>query len=96
MYDIVLHSWIKRCVDWFGVANNIIGTLEKSMKTWKVKLTSGGESLGELKIRMGIFEGDSISPLLFVLALIPKSMVLNTTRTGYQLVKNRGRIFVHR
>jgi hypothetical protein len=62
------------------------------MKTWRVELTSGGETLGEVKIRRGIFQGDSLSPLLFVLTLIPMTMVLNTTRTGYQLGKNRGHI----
>jgi hypothetical protein len=30
--------------------------------------------------------------LLFVLTLIPMTMVLNATRTGYQLGKNRGNI----
>ena len=46
----------------------------------------------QVKIRRGIFQGDSLSPLLFVLTLIPMTMVLNTTRTGYQLGKNRGHI----
>lgn len=75
-----------------GVANNVRRTLEKSMMTWRVELTSGGKTLGEVKIKRGIFQGDSLSPLLFVLALIPMTMVLNATRTGYQLGKNRGRI----
>ena len=41
-YDMVPHSWIKQCMEWFGVADNVKRTLEKSMKTWRVELTSGG------------------------------------------------------
>ena len=36
-----------------------------SMKSWPVELTSGEESLGEVNITLEIFQGDSLSPLLF-------------------------------
>jgi hypothetical protein len=62
------------------------------MKMWRIEMTSGGEALGEVKIRRGIFQGDSLSPLLFVLTLIPMTMVLNATRTGNKLGKSRGHI----
>ena len=91
-YDMVPHSWIKQCMGWFGVANNIRRTLEKSMKTRRVELTSGGKTLGDAKIGRGIFQGDSLSLLLFVLALMTITVVLNITRTGYQHGKDRGRI----
>ena len=42
---MVPHLWIKQCINWFGVANNIRRTLENSIKTWRVKLTSGGKTL---------------------------------------------------
>ena len=79
-------------MDWFGVAKKIRRTLEKSVKTWRVKSSSLGETLREVKIRRGTFQGDSLSSLLFVLALIPMSTVLNATRIGYWLGKNRGHI----
>ena len=62
------------------------------MKNWRVELTSMGEKLGEVNIRRGIFQGDSLSPILFVMALIPLSTVLNKTKVGYGLGKNRGKI----
>ena len=36
------------------------------MKTWRVELTAGGRSLAEAKIQRGIFQGDALSPLLFI------------------------------
>ena len=46
------------------------------MKNWKLELTSSGVSLGDVKIKRGIFQGDSLSPLLFVLCLIPMTFIL--------------------
>ena len=37
-----------------------------------------------VKIRRGIFQGDSFSPLQFVIGLIPLSLLLRGTHTGYK------------
>ena len=58
----------------FEVADNIRNVIEKSMKNWKVELTSGGETLGEVKINRVIFQGDVLSPILFVITLIHLEM----------------------
>ena len=47
------------------------------------------ESLGEVDIRRGIFQGDSFSPLLFVVVLIPLSIILNKTDLGYVTSRNQ-------
>ena len=39
-------------------------------------LCSGNSELVEVEIKQGIFQGDSLSPLVFVLALIPLSLIL--------------------
>ena len=39
-YDMVPHSWIIKCLDLFGVAENIKSFLVNSMKKWKVMLLS--------------------------------------------------------
>ena len=50
--------------------------IEKSMKKWKVDLFCGKQELREVNIKRGIFQGDALSPLLFVIALIPLTSVL--------------------
>ena len=54
------------------------------MKSWKTELMSCGEVLTEVRIRRGISQGDSLSPLVFVMSLIPLTMVLRNAKAGYQ------------
>ena len=68
---MVPHSWIIKCLDSFGVAENIKRLLVNSMEKWKVMLCSRNSELGEVEIKRGIFQGDYLSPLVFVLALTP-------------------------
>ena len=65
------------------VAGNLKGLLVDSMKDWKTVLTANGEMLGEVDIRRGIFQGDSLSPLLFIIAMIPLSILLKREKLGY-------------
>ena len=55
------------------------------MQTWKTQLIGGGDVLGTVDIKRGIFQGDSLSPLLFVMVMIPLSQRLNALNKGYQL-----------
>ena len=54
---MIPHTWVLQCLKIFKVANNISSVIENSMKNWKVKLTSGGETLVEVKMNRGIFQG---------------------------------------
>ena len=84
-YDMIPHSWIEKCLEMFGIAENAKNLLVASMKKWKLELTSSGKSLGTVEIRRGIFQGDSLSPLLFVLAIIPLTLILRKTKAKYLL-----------
>ena len=70
-YDKIPHSWIK------DVLNN-------SMKSWKLELNSSGKTLGEVGIKRGIFQGDSLSQLLFVLCMVPLTWFLRRAKAGYK------------
>ena len=58
---MVPNSWIIERLDLFGVADNIKSLLVNSMEKWKVILCSGNSELGEVEIKRGIFQGDSLS-----------------------------------
>ena len=67
-----------------GVAENIKSLVVNSMEKWKVMLCSGNSELGEVEIKRGVFQGDSLSPLVFVLPLIPLSLILRKTKAAYE------------
>ena len=89
---MVPHSWIIEFLDLFGAAENIKSLLVNSMEKWNVILCSGNSELGEVEIKRGIFQGDSLSPLMFVLALIPLSLILRKAKAAYEFSESKEKI----
>ena len=75
-----------------GVAENIKSLLVNSMEKSKVMLCSRNSELGEVEIKQGIFQGDSLSPLVFVLALIPLSLILRKAKAAYEFSESKEKI----
>ena len=86
-YDFVRHRWIIESLSMLGIADNVRSFLEKSMKKWKILLTSNGSDLCEVDVNRGIFEGDSLSPLIFVICMIPLSLLLRIVKASYEWVR---------
>ena len=88
-FDSVPHDWILRSLDLCKASPILINFLKESMKQWQTKLLlthqSGTITCENLKIRRGIFQGDSLSPLLFCISLIPLSLELNNSGYGYKI-----------
>ena len=59
------------------------------MKLWNTNLflnhTKGSMKSDKINIHCGIFQGDSLSPLLFCLLLIPLTNELSNTKYGYEI-----------
>ena len=62
------------------------------MEKWKVMLCSRKTELGEVEIRQGIFQGDSLSPLVFVLALIPLCLILRKAKSAHEFSESKEKI----
>lgn len=88
-YDSVPHPWILKSLKLVGVNNNFITFCQALMRTWRVIIHLNGDkekiTTSEVKIAKGIYQGDSLSPLLFCIALFPLSRMLNDTGAGYKL-----------
>ena len=67
-----------------GIADNVRNFLKKSMKKWKLLLNSNGSDLCEVDVNRGIFQGDSLSPLVFAICMIPLSLHLKKVKTSYK------------
>ena len=91
-YYIVPQSWIINCLKMYKISDEVINFIEKTMKTWKVELTAVGRSLAEVKVQRSIFQGDSLSPLLFIIAMMPLYHILRKCTAGYKLSKSQEKI----
>lgn len=88
-FDRVPHSWIGKSMELVGVNDSIVKFCKHSMEKWntKLQLRTNQELMQSqpIKINRGIFQGDSLSPLLFCIALIPLTHELNRSGCGYQV-----------
>ena len=66
----------------YKISDEIINFIDKTMKTWRVELTAGGRRLAEANIQRGIFQGDALSPLLFIIAKMPLNRILRKCSAG--------------
>ena len=55
-------------------------------------LSSGNFELSEVEIKQGIFQADSLSPLVFVLALILLSFILRKPKAAYKFSESKEKI----
>ena len=93
VFDSVPHSWIIKCLEMFKINPTVVNFISASMKKWKTTLhlnhNNGSLNSRRININSGIFQGDSLSPLLFYLALAPLSRLLNNTKQGYEINKRK-------
>ena len=87
-YDMVPHSWIIESLKLYGIATNIIQFILRAMEQSQTELTHQQTSFGNVNIKRGIFQGDSLSPLLFIIAMMPLTVMLRTLKNGYEIEKN--------
>ena len=91
-YDMVPHSWIINSLKMYKISDEVINFIDKTRKTWRVELTAGGRRLAEAKIQRGIFQGDALSPLLFIIAMMPLNHILRKCTAGYKLSSSQEKV----
>ena len=69
--DMVPQNWIIDCHKIYKISAEVMKFIEETMKNWREELTAGSKSLAEVKIQRGIFQGDVLSSLLFVIVIMP-------------------------
>ena len=87
-YDMVPQS----CLRMYKILHKIINFIEKKNEKLESWINSRKKSLAETKIQRGIFQGDSLSPQLFIIAMIPLSHILSKCTAGYKLSRSQEKI----
>nr|CAI5837629.1 unnamed protein product [Callosobruchus analis] len=85
-FDTTSHELIVRLLECLSVDNQIVGCIKHLMPLWKTRFTiTSGETRVRTELvsfKRGVFQGDSLSPLLFCISLLPLSIALKNTK-GY-------------
>ena len=72
--DKVPHSWIIKSLELLGINDKVIAFTKKVMPNWKTHKRLHTENMvtetEDIQIYCGIFQGDSLSLLLFCICLI--------------------------
>ena len=76
----------------YKISHEVINFIEKTLKNWRVELTAGGRSLAETKIQRGIFQGEVLSPFLFIIAMMPLNHNFRKCIAGYKPSRSQEKI----
>ena len=100
MFDSVPREWLFTALKLAKVPKKIIEAIRTLSKQWSTNLIINGKSetfMSDLiRYLRGIFQSDSLSVLLFILAVNPLSLVLNELK-GYKMgsTSNRNTNITH-
>ena len=72
----------------YKIPDEVIHFIEKTMETWRVEWAAEAKRLTEVKIQIGIFQGDALSPFSFVISMMPLNHILRKCTTRYKLRKS--------
>ena len=90
-YDPVPHAWIIEALKLAKVPANIIVAIQHLIRKWQTELNiptvNGNIRIGDILYKKGVFQGDYLSVILFILSLNPLSFLLNETE-GYKMAIN--------
>jgi hypothetical protein len=76
-FDSIDHVYLLKCIERLDMPAWILKFLRSITSKWEIAIRSGKSELFRKKIERGILQGDSLSPLLFVLCIDPLSRKLN-------------------
>ncbi|XP_078050794.1 uncharacterized protein LOC144477179 [Augochlora pura] len=88
-FDSVPHSWLLKVLQIYKIDQQLQQFLKETMKNWRTRIhiTTKTYKIATdlIKIKTGIFQGDSLSALWFCMSLNPLSNALNNTNYGYAI-----------
>ncbi|TWW59399.1 hypothetical protein D4764_06G0009290 [Takifugu flavidus] len=77
-------SSILECLKLYNINRTLREFIQNSIKLWNTTLEANSKPIARVSIRCGIYQGDTLSPLLFCIGLNPLSQIITKSGYGYQ------------
>jgi hypothetical protein len=95
-FDSLPHSYIKWLISALQVPKPLGQFIKKLLNSWKIRYEARdprGKILRSnyLRIRSGVLQGDSLSPLLFCIAMAPISHAIKQMKCGYKTASGKSK-----
>ena len=88
-YDSIPHQWMLEVLNLYKINKTIQKFITTMIPQWRTTANlpsaDGFINTDPIYFKRGIFQGDSLSPLLFCLSLIPISSILRRNQIGYSI-----------
>ena len=84
-YDIVPHSWIINSLKMYKISHELYRQNHENLESG---IDSRRKKLTESKIQRGILQ-DVLSPLIFIIALMPLNLIFRKCTAGYKLSRSQ-------
>lgn len=72
-FDSIDHKYLLECKDSLNISTWIKNFIRTIIRRWKLKIIYNNEEVLTKSISKGILQGDSLSPLLFIIIMDPPS-----------------------
>ena len=86
-FDSVPYTWIAKNLELYKICPTITRFMRENMKSWKTILHLNHDkdiiTFRPIEIKSGVYQGESLSPLIFCLPLASLSSLLNKFGYGY-------------
>ena len=89
---MVPYCWILKTLELVGTATKTTELLKRNMQSGRTVSFFRKNRLRKINIRRGIFQGDYLSSLLFVVPVIPVTIIFRTLKQGYSIRKGKERL----
>ena len=82
-YDRVPHGWLQLVLEEIQAPMGVQNCICRLTQKWKTEFSVGERKIVRVNLKRGLFQGDSLSPLLFCLSILPLSCVLRENGEGF-------------
>ena len=92
-YSSVAHSWLITVLKVYNINTSIIKYITQTMEKWRTKVFLSHKNscikLADITFLREIFQGDTLSPLMFCLALAPIRNILTRDIVRYKIMNTK-------